>query len=166
MHILIALSVTLAAWRWADWARFETFHPTILYIVSMDLLYYFFTYDYQLWIFRSNLGVPEEVVDLLHTFIVLPGATMIFLSKFPAERISAIFYTAKWVFVFFSIEWVFHLFNLIQYDNGWSLVWSAIFLIVMFPMLILHCKRPLIAYGLSVVVIALLLIIFNVPWLY
>src|SRR5699024_8914471 len=165
MHILIIILIIVLTWRRADWTRFEKFHATMVYIASMNLLYFFFTQDYPLWMFQSNIGIPEHVLDLLHTFIVLPCTVIIYLSNFPDAFIHKIIHIAKWVLIYLVCEWVGHHLGLIEYHNGWSFGWSILFLLVMFPMLKLHENRPYIVYGLSVVVIAFLLYLFKVPWI-
>ncbi|ALX47257.1 CBO0543 family protein [Lentibacillus amyloliquefaciens] len=166
MHIFVAILFMLASWRWADWTRFHQFHATMVYIAAMNLLYFFFTSDYHLWTFHSNISIPGHVLDLLHTFIVLPCTAMIFLSNFPDAFFRNIIYTAKWALIFLLCEWGGYSLDLIEYHNGWSLGWSALFLLVMFPMLRMHYNRPFIAYGLSIGIIAVLLTLFNVPWVH
>ncbi|HLS08762.1 CBO0543 family protein [Lentibacillus sp.] len=166
MHIFIIFLVILAAWRWADWSRFQQFHATMLYIIAMNLLYFFFTFDYPLWTFESNIGIPERVLNLLHAFIVLPLTIIMFLSRFPDAIIHKLLYIAKWVLLYIVFEWGGYHLGAIEYHNGWSVTWSCLFVLVMFPMLRLHYTRPLIAYGLSIIIIAVLLTLFNVPWVH
>lgn len=166
MHILIIIIVIIAAWRWANWSRFHQFHATMLYITAMNLLYYFFTSDYSLWSFQSIIGIPEHVLDLLHAFIVLPLSVIIFLSNVPETFIQKMLYIAKWMFVYIVFEWIGSYMGAIDYDNGWSLDWSILFVLVMFPMLIVHYNRPFIAYGLSIITITALLLLFDVPWIH
>ncbi|MFD1361058.1 CBO0543 family protein [Lentibacillus salinarum] len=166
MHILIVMLIILAAWRLGDWSRFHKFHATMLYITAMDLLYFFFTFDYPLWTFHSNIGISGRVLDLLHAFIVLPLTVIIFLTKFPDAFMNKCFYTAKWILLYIVFEWGGYYLGAIDYHHGWSIGWSSLFVLVMFPMLRLHYKRPLLTYGLSAITIATLLSIFKVPWLF
>ncbi|WP_010530273.1 CBO0543 family protein [Lentibacillus jeotgali] len=166
MHILIIFLVVIAAWRCGDWSRFYQFHATMLYITAMNLLYFFFTTDYPIWSFHSDFGVPEHVLDLLHAFIVLPLTVMIFLSKFPDGRIHKVLYIGKWVLLYIIFEWAGQHLGAIEYANGWSIGWSFLFVLVMFPILRLHYARPLAAYGLSIIIIAALLSLFDVPWIH
>ncbi|WP_420810413.1 CBO0543 family protein [Halobacillus ihumii] len=154
----------LAAWRWADWNLFRNFHATILYMSSMNLLYLLLTSDYRLWIEQSNLGLPHTLIALLYTFIVFPCTVMLFLSNYPDKLGSQILHIGKWIIIYIGTEWVGHLYGFVYYTHGWSLVWSLLFLIVMFPMLRLHHKRPILAYLISLIIIAFLLDWFDVPW--
>jgi hypothetical protein len=51
----------------------------------------------------------------------------------------------------------------IIHSNGWSLGWSFLFDFIMFPMLRLHHKYPLIAYILSVPIAIFFIFLFDVP---
>ncbi|QKY68802.1 CBO0543 family protein [Lentibacillus sp. CBA3610] len=165
MHILIIILVLIAVWRKSDWSRFHQFHATMIYMGTMNLLYIYFTTDYPLWTLHSNIGLPEPILNLLYTFIVFPCTVIMFLSRFPGGWLHQVYYAGKWVLVYFVFEWIGYHAGAIDYNNGWSLIWSFQFLIVMFPMLRLHYVRPFLTYGLSVIIIAILLSIFEVPWL-
>ncbi len=70
MHLIVILIAIIAAWYRADWSRFREFHATILYLISMNLLYYFFTVDYRLWVLYSHVGLPVEMLDLFILFFI------------------------------------------------------------------------------------------------
>ncbi|WP_223702409.1 CBO0543 family protein [Sutcliffiella deserti] len=163
MHILITILAILAAWRWADWSRFSAFHATILYMSAMDLLYLVLTVDDPLWILKSNIGVPHTIVTLLYTFVVFPSTVMLFLSNYPDIPFKKLFHYAKWIFIYIGVEWIGYLTGAIYYKNSWTLGWSLLFLIVMFPMLRLHFKKPILSYLLSFFIIVFLLYWFQVP---
>ncbi|TMN23354.1 CBO0543 family protein [Lentibacillus cibarius] len=165
MHVIILFFALAIAWYSVNWRRFYEYQATILYMATMNLLYYFLTTDYRLWTLQSNLGLPSAVIDLLYTFVLFPCTVLIFLSHYPQQLGKQIIHTGKWVIIYFVFEWVGYLFGAIYYDHGWSLGWSGLFLVVMFPMLRMHYKRPILAYGLSVIVTIFLLYWFKVPWL-
>ena len=53
--------------------------------------------------------------------------------------------------------------GLCVYSHGWTYTWSIVFASLMIPMLVLHYKRPLWAYILSVPITVFLLLWFEVP---
>ncbi|UOQ93928.1 hypothetical protein MUO14_02800 [Halobacillus shinanisalinarum] len=165
MHILIVVWAILAAWRWADWSRFHDFHATIIYMSAMDLLYFLLTVDYHLWTVQSNLGFPQTVVALFYTFIVFPCTVILFLSNYPHKLGKQVLHIGKWVIIYIGIEWIGYLNGSIYYEHGWSLGWSFLFVIIMFPMLRLHYKQPILAYLASVIIISFLISSFDVPWM-
>lgn len=165
MHILIIILAIMAGCLKGKWSCYRQFHATMVYIAAMNLLYLYFTRDYPLWTLHSNLGLPEPVINLLYTCIVFPCTVIIFLSNFPNGFLHQVYYIGKWVLLYFVFEWIGHHLGAIEYNNGWSLGWSLPFLIVMFTMLRLHYIRPFLAYGWSAIIIAILLSIFEVPWI-
>jgi hypothetical protein len=56
-----------------------------------------------------------------------------------------------------SVEWGEGRFGGIYYDHDWTIGCPLLFLIVMFPLLRLHYKRPLLAYIASVIIMVFLL---------
>jgi hypothetical protein len=165
MHILITVCSLLAAWRWADWSRFHSFLATILYMTAMDLLYFFLATDYPLWIVKSDIGMmTKSEVALLYAFIVFPCTAMLFLSNYPDTIRKQFLHIGKWIIIYISVEWLGFKLGVIYYEHGWTIGWSLLFLIVMFPMLRLHFKRPVLAYIASIFVIIFLLNWFDVPW--
>ncbi|RYG73505.1 hypothetical protein EU245_06415 [Lentibacillus lipolyticus] len=165
MHVIVLLLAVAAVWYFVAWRHFHEYQATIWYMVAMNLLYYFFTADYRLWTLHSNVGIPPAVIDLLYTFVLFPCTVMTFLSRYPHQLGKQMVHTGKWIIIYFVGEWIGCLVGAIHYHHGWSLGWSGLFLVVMFLMLQLHDKRPVLAYGLSVVIIAFLLYWFEVPWL-
>ncbi|MCM3567248.1 CBO0543 family protein [Neobacillus mesonae] len=163
IQILGSLIFILAAWRWADWKHWERYHTTILYKISMSLLYDVLTYNYPLWVF-SDFFVPTHTINaLIVTFIAFTCTVLLFLSHYPSSIGKQVLYIAFWVLFNCGIELSYHLMGLFHYDNGWNFGWSIAFNCMMFPMLILHHKKPLIAYVLSIPIIIILLLIFDVP---
>jgi hypothetical protein len=50
-----------------------------------------------------------------------------------------------------------------SYHNGWNIMWTVLFDITFYSMVRLHYKKPLLTYGLSIIAIVGLLLVFNVP---
>ncbi|MEC1520410.1 hypothetical protein P9D43_00005, partial [Neobacillus niacini] len=83
--------------------------------------------------------------------------------RFPNVRWKQGLWVSFWVFLYSILEFIkLHYLNLIRHHNGWSMTWSVVFNIVMFPLLFTHHKKPLLAWGLSVIWI-LLLKMFPIP---
>jgi hypothetical protein len=49
--------------------------------------------------------------------------------------------------------------------NGWNLRWSLLFNFVMFPLLVLHHKNPILAWTASFIFLGIIMTIFNIPFL-
>jgi hypothetical protein len=164
MHVCFAAMFLLAAWKWGDWRNWMTYHSTMLYVVACDLLYLFLTANHYLWRYIPDGFLPSySVTEMLHAFITLPATTLIFLSKFPAKTFRIIMHFLLWMAIFVVFEIVLFWANRFEYQFGWGIIWSIAFDLVMFPMILLHHKKPLLAYGLSVITISYLLWKFNIP---
>ncbi len=165
MHLAIAIVSVLAVWRWADWKNWEKYHATILYIALGNLMYFFLTYHHWLWRINPDFYMNYLTVEVMYTMIIFPSTAFLFLSNFPeSQGISKQFiHIAKWVGLYVVMEWIGGIYGRILYQYGWSLMWSAIFDCIMFPMLRLHNKKPAIAYPLSVAIAVFLLLLFDIP---
>ncbi|GAA4706944.1 CBO0543 family protein [Brevibacillus fulvus] len=161
MHVLIGLYVIF--WRWGDWRNWARYHPTMLYYAAGNLLYQYLTANHYLWRLLPDRFLNHTLTELLYTFLIFPGTALLFLGNFPASRGGKWRHYVRWYLLYVGMESVFVLTHHIDYQYGWNLLWSALFDLIMFPMLHLHHKRPLVAYGLSVLIIIILVWYFNVP---
>lgn len=164
MHIAITVWAILAAWHWGDWKNLNQYHATMLYMPFMNLFYLFLTSTYPLWRLQPDLGLPFTIVVALYSFIVFPCTVLIYLSHYPDPPKKQILHIIKWVVIYIGVEWVGNMLTRITYGHDWHLGWSFLFVLVMFPMLRLHYKKPILAYLVSFFVIVLLLYLFDIPW--
>jgi len=164
VHIGINLLFILASWKWGNWSRWRHYHATMLYVAICDLLYLFLTANHQLWSY-----VPEPflkhyaLTEALYALVMLPATVLIFLSRLPAKPLKQAGHCLLWVGILFTIECVLLSTGRFRHLNGWSLYWSLGFDLVMFPMLILHYKKPLLAYLVSAAIVVYLLWQFEIP---
>jgi hypothetical protein len=63
----------LAAYKWGDWRNYKKYYPTILFMISGDLVYQFLTYDYPLWELSDPL-LNATLTTLLMVFINWPAS--------------------------------------------------------------------------------------------
>ncbi|MFS0901470.1 MULTISPECIES: CBO0543 family protein [Priestia] len=153
-----------AAWRWSDWKNWRKYHSTILYMIMFALLYEVLTYNYSLWIFKATLIPTHTLNSLLVTFITFPCLVLLFLSNFPEDvTTKKILHIIFWIILYSIVEYFYHAVGLFKYSHGWNFGCSILFNCIMFPMLLLHHKKPLLAYFLSIPIAIFYLIIFNVP---
>ncbi|WP_372512770.1 CBO0543 family protein [Bacillus salipaludis] len=155
----------VAVWRWGDWRNWEKYQSTILFKITCALLYEVLTYNYPLWEYSDfDTFLPTHTLNSLAiTFVGFTCTVLLFLSCYPETKKKQIFYIIFWVLLNSAIEISYHLIGLFKYYHGWNFWWSVLFNCVMFPMLILHYKKPLMAYALSVPIIIVLLLYFDVP---
>ncbi len=161
---MTSMVVAISVWRRGDWKGWLKYHSTILYFVLGNVMYLYLTASYDLWAFEGDFLSNYIFTEMLYIFIVFPGTTILYLSRMPEEKKGRLVHIIKWVLLYAAVESVYtYITNSIQYDNGWSLSWSILFDCVMFPMLLLHHKRPLLAYALSLPIALFLIWYFEVP---
>jgi phosphatidylserine synthase len=163
MHLVTALIVIIAVWRWGDWRNWEQYHLTMLFVVAGNLLYNFMTANYFLWRLDPDFLPNHSMTELIYSFIIFPGTVILFLSNYPVGTGKQIKHHVKWILIYIGMEGLFLLTGRIIYQYGWNIWWSLAFLCVMFPIIRIHYKRPLLAYFLSGIVAAVVLWIFDVP---
>ncbi|WP_261132989.1 CBO0543 family protein [Bacillus sp. Marseille-Q3570] len=162
MHLSISVLALYGAWKWGDWKNWNRYHATMLYLISMNLLYFFLCKDRMLWRIVPDAGIPYVISELLYLFIVFPATVLLFIGNYPTSTGRKLLHILKWVGIYIGLEALGKLFGKIEYFHGWNIFYSFLFLCVMFPMLRLHYLKPLIAYIVSLVIIAVLLMYFKV----
>jgi hypothetical protein len=85
------------------------------------------------------------------------------LFHFPKKIIKQISFIIFWAIIYVLAELLgLHVFGLIEHFNGWNMWWSFLLDIILFTMLPIHHKHPLLAWGLSIIVIIFFLTKFDV----
>ncbi|MBT2657919.1 hypothetical protein J7E81_22200 [Bacillus sp. ISL-18] len=164
MHIIGQFLWIFAAWRWGDWRNWRNYQSTLLFMIVFSLLYDVLSYNYSLWIFSDFILPTHTLNSLAVTFIGFPCSVLLFLSRFPKNnRIKQLIYVSFWVVLYIAIEYFFVVIGLFHYYHGWNIWWSALLDATLFPMLLLHHKKPLAAYIISVPIIIFYFLFFNLP---
>ncbi|WHY87262.1 CBO0543 family protein [Neobacillus novalis] len=169
MHFIFNGLFLLAGIKWGNWRKWRGYYPTILFFIIGDLLKNFLFYNYRFWMYKEtilaeNILRNHAFISIMIMFVVYPSTIMIYLGHFPQGKVKAAFWIFFWVFLFSSVEYInLHYLNLIEHHHGWSMYWSFFFNIVMFSVLRIHYKHPLLAWGLSAVWILFLWNVFEIP---
>ncbi|OLS40636.1 CBO0543 family protein [Bacillus sp. MRMR6] len=169
MLIIYVLVFLVAAIIWGDWKGWRVYYPTILFFIVGDLLKNFLLYNHWLWTYKEtmffeNILRNHTIINLMVMFIGYPSTIFLYLGRFPRSKGKQAAWVAFWVFLYSILEYInLHYLHLIRHHNGWNMPWSVVFNIVMFLMLRVHYKNPLLALGLSVLWILFLLQMFPIP---
>lgn len=163
LHVLFGILALILMFRYGDWRNWGKYHSTILFYIIGNLVYNFFTYNYSLWEYESEI-FKHTFSDLIIAGTIFPTTVLIFLYHFPEKRITQISYILIWDLVYITWEGLLFLFDYISYHNGWHMGWSFAHNLIMFLLLRLHQKTPLLTYFISVVVAFLVLFLFDVPF--
>lgn len=169
MHLLINAIFLVVGLKWGDWKNWRKYHATILFLWFGDLLYNVLCYQYNMWqykesIFAENLLTNHVIITLLIMFVSYPATVLIYLGKFPEQKMKAVLWVLFWVILYSTVEFInLRFLNLITHHHGWTISWSVMFNLIMFPMLRFHYKRPGPALLLSIPIIFFFVCYFQVP---
>ncbi|MRH45083.1 hypothetical protein GH741_20795 [Aquibacillus halophilus] len=163
MHVGLAILTVFSVWRWGDWRNWREYHSVMLYIAIGNLTYNFLTASYFLWRLDADFLSNHTLTEMLYTFIIFPGTVLLFVGNYPQTKFRVISHYSYWIFIYAGFELIMTFTGHIEYQYGWNLYWSAGFDCIMFPMLMLFYKKPLIAYSLSLPIALILLWYFDVP---
>lgn len=161
---VLVLGFGYSAWRWGDWKSWEKYYPTVLFMMVVNIGASYLTYHHGLWNYHPDALVKSQtVLELLNCFVILPCVAFLYLSRFPTTNIlHQCGYIALWVLLFSGLEFTDHyIIGGIYYTNGWSWMASSIFDIAIFSILRLHYLRPLWAWAVTVLLSAVILVMFN-----
>ncbi|MGG3574171.1 CBO0543 family protein [Bacillus gobiensis] len=162
MNLILVVIVILSDLVKGDSRNWEKYYPTMLYTALATFLYEFISHShYHLWELRKDSMFNLMNIHFVHNLIINPLIALVYLSNFPSKRRQQIIYILKWILIFLLIEWVGNQFGMLTYHNGWHFGWSALFVVIMFPMVRLHHVHKLWALLLSVLCALFYLIWFD-----
>ncbi|WP_426861129.1 CBO0543 family protein [Cytobacillus gottheilii] len=162
MYILSNILYIAAAYKWGDWKNWKQYYPTILFFIIGDFLYNFLLYEKSMWLFH-DIVLPNHTLITIFTMVLSYTATvLIYVGRRPEGRGKRSLWFLLWVGIYLLVEYVNSIFGFITYHNGWNFWWSAMFTLMIFFILPVHHKRPLLAWLISILFIVTLLSIFDV----
>jgi hypothetical protein len=167
MHIVYNLLYFLAAWRWGDWRNWQKYYPTILFLILCDLLHNFLVYNQALWIYHETL-LPQllpnhTTISLLYMLVMYPATILIYLKYFfkTDKWTKRVFHYVLWVSIYTITEYTNIHVGLFFHHNGWVMWHSILFIMMMFILFPIHYKKPLLAWGISLPIILLIVLTFD-----
>lgn len=159
--ILGILSI-FACWKWGDWRNWRLYYPTILYLLVGDLVADFLLYEHSLWAFGSFVE-QYPFLDVCIMLLIYPSTVILYLSHYPKRPARQALHILMWVVIYVAAETIANYTKGYCYHDGWTILYSALFDCVMFPLLILHHRRPLIVWPVSAALCFALLWWFRIP---
>ncbi|MFD1039241.1 CBO0543 family protein [Virgibacillus byunsanensis] len=170
MTILFLLIYVFIGWKFGVWKEFKRLYPTLLFFIIGDLLYQFLLFDYTMWMFHP-VGTVDEGLGLNHTLIAIgrmsiqyPVTIAVFLGRMTSEKKQQILSIILWIVIYNMSEFFFNYAGGLTYHNGWNYGWDIAFTLMMFPMLLIHYKNPIVAWLLVIPIVFGLWWIFDVPF--
>jgi hypothetical protein len=166
MHVGIAITTLLAVYWKADWKNWEHYHPTILYVSVCNLLYNCLCAGYLLWKYNPDFLFHHNSVDLVYSFIILPGVALLYLTGYPYKTkfTKQFVYITKWVVLSLVIESVVLVTGYLELNRGWEYWMEIPFYFTMYGLIRLHHSKPILTYLFSIIIIVFLMNAFDVPF--
>lgn len=165
VHTLTQLTFLFLAYKFGNIKEWKKYHPTLLYICSLNLLYNFLAANYDLWKYQPDLYSNHSLTEVGNSIILLPAIAFIFLSNYPEQESlkKKIFYYGKWIVGSFLIELIFVYFDKITFHHGYKYWMEPFFYLMMYTFIRLHMKRPILTYFLSILIILWFIWYFSIP---
>lgn len=159
-RVLLLSSFLVAAIKLGDWKNWQRYYPTVLFVMVVNLAASFITYHHILWNYNPDIFVQTQTtIELINAFVLLPAVVFIYLSLFPfdSSKVYQAGYIAFWILLFSCIELFAHyIVGSLSYKNDWSWLDSFVFDIAMFSITRLHYSRPVWAWGISLIITAII----------
>lgn len=164
-YAFIAVISILATLKWGKLKNWREYYPTILYFFIGNLAYMVLTKDKPLWYFGEAFG-KSPVFEIIMMVLLYPSTTILFLSFFPhsSSGMKRLEYFALCVLIFSAMEYLAHITGGIFYSNGWNILCSVVFNAVMFPLLYLHFRIPLLVWPISGVLAFVFMYLFKIEF--
>jgi hypothetical protein len=151
-------------WKWGNWRNWKEYYPTILFMILGNVTYMVLCQNKSLWQ-SAFLLADYPILDISQTVVLYTSTVILFLTFYArmATRLRRIAYTAMWAGIFSAMELLSLVTGHYNYYNGWNFLYSIGFNAVMFPILLLHFKRPLAAWAVVVPMVYIFLFLFGIP---
>ncbi|MBT2736576.1 hypothetical protein [Bacillus sp. ISL-7] len=170
MNFIFAIIYVYIGWKFGKWKEFNRYYPTLLYLIIGDLLSQYLLFNHTMWMFHPY-GKIDELLFNNHTLIALtkmviqyPVTIAIFLGRMTSSKKQQLFSIVLWSGIYSVNTLIAYFFGVITLHNGWNCWWDCAFNVMLFSMLFIHYKKPILAWILTVSIILGLWWIFDVPF--
>jgi len=149
MILLLACLFLLVCYIWGDWKNWKAYYPTILFLIAGDFIYYYVAGAKLLWQYTDQL-FPGTIATLIIALIIYPCTVLIFIPLYPKSGvIKKVCNITVWVCLYAFLEHLALKYNYMQHFNDWNFTYSVLFDCALFPLLLIHQKKPAAAWLLS-----------------
>jgi hypothetical protein len=156
--LVVVIVYLIIGYFYVNWKRWREFYPTVQFYIICNLLYNFIFFNHTLWAYKpKSPWLNHTIIDLTFSFMIMPIVIMMYLQYFPANTKRRVVYLSAWVAFFTIIEFIFQKKEFFIYDNDWGVYNSVYFNIIMFSILIIHYKRPIVSILIAIPIVVILL---------
>lgn len=162
LHYIFNGLFILATYLWGDWRNWRIYYPTILFYITGDLVYNYFTINYSLWTYN---GLPSSrlLKPLLIMGVAYPCTILIYLKYALRGWKEWVFQYILWVVLYILIEVILYKTKLIVYHHGWTFFSSVLVDFAMFFIFIVHHKRPIMGWALYISILVFIVLKYHIP---
>lgn len=161
--IFLSLFSVCICYKLGDWRNWKKYYSTTLFFILGSLTCAFLTYNHPLWLYESVI-INHTFTDLFFLVTVYPSTIMMFIPHLPKKITRIFLHVSIYVSVFTVFEFIAVKLGYFSYFNGWNIWYTLIFNYIMFPILILHYKKPLYAWVIAMVIPHILFFILKIPY--
>lgn len=162
-YILIATISIFTCYKYGDWRNWKNYYTTMLFFVISSIVCTILTYNHTLWLYQTAV-INNTFTDLFIAITVYPCTVMIFVYHLPSKNSGIILYISIYAAVYTIGEFVAVRLGYFTYHNRWNIRCSLIFNCIMFPVLILHYKKPIYAWIIALLSPHILFFLMKIPY--
>ena len=161
--ILLAVISIVLCFKFGDWRNWRNYYSTTLFFILSSVVCIVLTYNHPLWLYQSSL-LNHTFTDLFISITVYPSTVMMFIPHLPKKLAKIILHISIYIAVYTIPEFIAIKLGYLTYYNGWSIWCTLIFNSIMFPILILHYKKPLYVWAVALIAPHILFFIMKIPY--
>jgi hypothetical protein len=152
----------ILCWKSGAWKDWKLYYSTILYFMVGDSIADLLLYNNMLWTYGSLID-KSAVLDISIMVLLYPSTVILYLAYYPNKAGKQYLYILLWVAIYSLTEYIACLIDGFSYHNHWSIWYSVLFNFLMFPLLRLHYKKPLLVWPISAALAFTVLWWFQIP---
>ena len=161
--IFLAVVSILICYKFGDWKNWMIYYPTILFFILSNIVCVLLIYNHPFQFYESGI-LNRTFSDLFICITVYPSTVMLFVPNFPKKITKIITHILFYVAIYTIAELIAVKLGYFTYHNGWNIWYSLIFNFTLFPVLILHYKKPLYAWVIALISPHVLFFIMKIPY--
>lgn len=164
LRFVLAGIFIISAYKWGDWNNWDKYYSTMLFFGMGDIIYFAIFHNIPLWRFETSILFPP-MNELFVIFTIFFSTTLLFLSNLPKNLYHQIAYMFFWIIIYITIELFTLSIGMVTHHHGWNMWYSLLFDIILFPLLILHYQKPILAWIVAFIFLVIIMKIFTIPFM-
>jgi hypothetical protein len=161
--ILLAVVSVLICYKFGDWKNWKNYYPTILFFILSNVVCILLIYNHPFWFYEPYI-IDRTFSDLFICITVYPSTVILFIANFPKKITKIISHISFYAAIYTIAELIGVKLGYFTYYNGWNIWYSLIFNLMLFPILMLHYKKPLYAWMIALISPHILFFIMKIPY--